>query len=126
MSEAAELAPALDAAREQLSRLCDRLRTAPESRLTRRDDRLAGRSLAEAAHDVAQWAATTQGVHAAVPALHPLASGDLLAVVGREFLDWLANSEPANLDPLNLPQILEQSQILAQWSQKVDQLRAVA
>jgi len=120
MPEAEELAPSLDAAREELSRLCDRLRTAPESRLTRRDDRLAGRSLAEAAHDVAQWAATTQGVDAAVPALHPLASGDLLAVVGREFLGWLATSEPPNSDPLNVAQTLEQ------WRQKIDQLRAVA
>ena len=123
MPDAGELAPVLDAAREQLSRLCDRLRTAPESRLTRHDDRLGGRSLAEAVYEVAQWAATMQGITAAVPTVHPLSSGDLLAVVGREFLDslatQLANSEPAGSGRDGLAQALEQ------WHQRVDQLRVV-
>jgi hypothetical protein len=125
MPEVGELTPALDGAREQLSRLCDRLRTAPESRLTRRDDRLGGRSLAEATYDVVQWAATTQGVAAPVPALHALATGDLLAVVGREFLDWLDNSTPTNSTPTNsTPTNLAPT--LEQWRQKVEELRAVA
>jgi hypothetical protein len=49
-----------------------------------------------------------------------LATGDLLAVVGREFLDWLDNSTPTNSTPTNLAPTLEQ------WRQKVEELRAVA
>jgi hypothetical protein len=40
-------------------------------------------------HRLCVWAVTQQGLDAPVPLLHPLASGDQLAVIGRELLDWV-------------------------------------
>lgn len=76
--------------RQVLSRVVERLRSLPEQRLTRADDRLPAGSLAAEAHAIAAWAATASGVADPVPVLHPLASGDQLAVIGGELLDQAA------------------------------------
>jgi hypothetical protein len=60
-----------------------------EAALTRRRDGLGGESVGEAVHRLCVWAVTRQGLDAPVPLLHPLASGDQLAVIGRELLDWV-------------------------------------
>lgn len=82
--------PHLEDELKALERLCDRLRSAPESGLVRAQDRLAGRSVADTVHLTAVWAASAQGIDHHVPRLHPLASADQLAVVGGEFLSWAA------------------------------------
>ena len=76
---------------EGLTRLADRLRAMPESRLSRSDDRLDGESLADACHAFAQWCAdsTPEAPAAPVPRLSDLASGDQVLVVGRELINAL-------------------------------------
>jgi hypothetical protein len=59
-----------------------------DTALTRPRDDLSGRSATGAVHALCAWAATEMGVHEPLPVLHPLATGDQLEVVGREFLDW--------------------------------------
>jgi hypothetical protein len=79
--------------RVALERLSDRLRTVSDTALTRPRADLDGQSVGDAVHALCAWAAGTQGIVQPVPRLHPLASGDLLQVVGRDFLDW-AGSDP--------------------------------
>ncbi|MEO8107941.1 MAG: hypothetical protein ABI720_11555 [Actinomycetes bacterium] len=97
--------------RAALDRLCDRLRSASETRLARPDRGVGGVSVAEFVHQTATWAAARQAVTSEVPRLHTLASGDQLAVVGRDFLDW-ASGEP-NREPE-----------LDEWRARVERLRA--
>ncbi len=80
-------------------------------RLTRPVERLGEASVAEAAHTLALWSVSAQGLAHRVPRLHPLASGDQLTVVGTEFLDWVGD-EPGRRDAL------------AEWRERIDQLRA--
>ena len=80
-----------------LTRLCERLRTASEPALTRGRDGLGGVSIVDAVYTLSQWAAEAMGAPASVPRLHPLASGDQLAVVGREFFDWVAAADDASV-----------------------------
>jgi hypothetical protein len=96
---------------DALNRVCDRLRSATEARLTRPDQGLGGASVAEVVHDAAVWAVERQGLPHAVPRLHPLASGDQLAVIGRDFLVWASGGPERHGD-------------LAQWRARIDQLRA--
>lgn len=98
--------------RRGLERLCDRLRSASDARLVRADDRLPAGSVAAEVHALATWAAAAQGVEHPVPRLHPLASADQLAVVGRELLDWLDAD-------------LRDGDVLQTWRRRVAQLRAV-
>lgn len=77
---------------DQLSRLVERLRSAPESKLTRADERLDGRSLADACFEFVCWCAA-ENVAKSVPVenrmphrLHPLASGDQVQVLGCELV----------------------------------------
>jgi hypothetical protein len=98
--------------REQLGRLCDRLRAMSDVALTRARDELIAESLAGAVHSLCVWAAAAQGVDAPVPRLHPLASGDQLSVIGREFLEW-AEAAP---DP----------EAIDRWRQQMARLRAAA
>ena len=108
-----------------LARLVDRLRSAPESRLTRADDRLAGASVAEACHDLASWCArvtpatsrSPTGSLPPVPTLHPLASGDQLLVLGRDLLVALAE-EAAPAD-------VESADVRAELLARIEHLRAV-
>jgi hypothetical protein len=92
---------------EPLRRLVDRLRSMPESRLARTDDRLGGESVADAAQRLAQWCALAtagvQGRRAAAPPTAPtvprigdLASGDQVAVVCGELLVALEGLDPAS------------------------------
>ena len=97
--------------RVALDRLCDRLRSATEARLVRPDQRLDGASAAETVHRAAVWAATCQGLGSEVPRLHPLASGDQLAVIGRDFLDWAAEGR-------------DRAEELIEWRDWVGLLRA--
>jgi hypothetical protein len=78
--------------RARLGRLCDRLRAMTEVALTRRRDQLGHGSVAIAVHDLCVWAARSQGIDDRVPVLHPLATGDQLCVIGREFLDSVGAS----------------------------------
>ena len=98
--------------RKALSRLCDRLRSAPETRLARAEGRLPGRSVADAVHEAAVWAASVQGIDQQVPRLHPLASADQLSVVGGDFLDWVAGADS--------PEV-----VLEEWRTQVERLRVV-
>jgi hypothetical protein len=82
-----------------------------EARLTRPVERLGGVSVAEATHTLATWSVSAQGLAHPVPRLHPLASGDQLSVVGTEFLDWVGD-EPGRRSHL------------AEWRDRIDQLRA--
>jgi hypothetical protein len=77
-----------DAFAATLDRVVDRLRTLGESRLLRHDA-ATGLSLSEQVHRVAtEWATLTHGPDAPEPPrLAPLASGDQLAVLGREVLE---------------------------------------
>lgn len=104
--------PDLEDDRKALSRLCDRLRSTSERRLTRADDRLSGGSVADAVHQAASWAAAAQGVDRQVPRLHPLASADQLSVVGSDFLDWVASGDGRGAD-------------LEEWRASVERIRAV-
>ena len=101
----------VDVSKDQaaLTRLCERLRTASEPTLIRPREGLGGASIAEAAYTLSQWAADAMGAPASVPRLHPLACGDQLAVVGREFLGWAVDND----DPL----------VLEGWQGRVRQLR---
>ena len=96
--------------REALSRLCHRLRSAPETRLVRAEDRLAGSSVADAVHQAAVWAASAQGISDLVPRLHPLASADQLGVVGGDLLDWVAAADGREA-------------VLEQWRALIERLR---
>lgn len=49
-----------------------------------------GLSIADAVHELCRWAVAEQGSAYPVPRLHPLASGDQLAVIGAGLLDWAA------------------------------------
>jgi hypothetical protein len=104
--------PDLQEDRRVLERVCDRLRSASDARLTRPDDRLPAGSVAAEVHALAVWAAAAQGIGAAVPRLHPLASADQLAVVGRDLLDWL-DADQGDRD------------VLQSWRRRMDRLRAV-
>ena len=95
-----------------LDRVCDRLRSASDTRLSRPDDRLPAGSVSAEVHALAEWAAAAQGVGDPVPRLHPLASADQLAVVGRDLLDWLDSDQG---DPA----------VLEAWRCRVQQLRDV-
>jgi hypothetical protein len=88
----------VSADREVLDRVVDRLRSMADTRLTRPDDALSAGSIAAECHALAAWAAAASGTPDPVPRLHPLASGDQLAVVGREFLVRAARGE-APLEP---------------------------
>lgn len=92
-----------------LTRLCERLRTASEPTLLRSRDGLGGAPIADAVYTLSQWAADAMGAPGPVPRLHLLASGDQLAVVGREFLDWAA----ANQDIA----------VIEEWRSRVQPLR---
>jgi hypothetical protein len=94
-----------------LTRLCERLRTASEPTLLRARDGLGGAPIAEAVYALSQWAADAMGAPGPVPRLHLLASGDQLAVVGRELLDWAA----ANQDIA----------VIEEWRSRVQPLRDV-
>jgi len=109
-----------------LVRLVDRLRSAPESRLTRADDRLAGASIADACHELASWCATVTplatsgsltGRLPAVPTLHPLASGDQLMVLGRDLLGALADE--------GAPDNVESADVRVELLARIERLRAV-
>ena len=76
-----------------LARLSDRLRSMAEPALTRPREALGERSVSTAVHDLCSWAAAAQGFETPVPVLNPLASGDQLTVIGREFLAW-ASTQP--------------------------------
>lgn len=88
----------VSADREVLERVVDRLRSMSEARLTRADDGLSSGSVAAECHALAAWAAAASGTPEPVPRLHPLASGDQLAVVGREFLERVEQGK-APLEP---------------------------
>jgi hypothetical protein len=80
----------VSADREVLDRVVDRLRSMAETRLTRHDEALSAGSIAAECHALAVWAAAVSGSPDPVPRLHPLASGDQLAVIGRELLERAA------------------------------------
>ncbi|HEX5017862.1 MAG TPA: hypothetical protein VFX15_09800 [Actinomycetes bacterium] len=100
----------IDADRERLGRLCDRLRSMAEPALTRPREQLEGQSVATAVHELCTWAAAAMGVAGPVPVLHPFATGDQLTVIGREFLDWCAASDD--------------EAVLRNWRAWIDRLRA--
>jgi hypothetical protein len=106
--------PDLQEDRKALNRLCDRLRSAPETRLVRVEDRLSGASVADAVHGAAAWAASAQGISDQVPRLHPLASGDQLRVVGSDLLDWVAGTPTDGTED-----------VLAEWRALIERLRVV-
>jgi hypothetical protein len=97
--------------RRVLERVCDRLRSASDTRLARLDDRLPAGSVAAEAHALAVWAAAAQGIEHRVPRLHPLASADQLAVVGQDLLDWLDSGQGG-------------PPVLNAWRERVQQLKA--
>lgn len=75
---------------DQAERLVDQLRSLPLSRLERRSD--SGGSLAQSAHALAQrladLAADLEGrPRREIPELHPLASGDIVAVTVHDLVD---------------------------------------
>jgi hypothetical protein len=104
--------PDLEDDRKALDRLCGRLRTTPETRLVRADDRLSGGSVADAVHEAAAWAASAQGIGHQVPRLHPFASADQLSVVGGDFLDWVSSAD-------------DREAVLEEWHRLVERLRRV-
>ncbi len=118
--------PALTIIEDALVRLVDRLRSAPESRLTRADERLGGASIAEACYNLASWCAratpgtashSPHGQLPAVPKLNPLASGDQLLVLGRDLLAALAAEDaPTDETPAG---------VRAQLLDRIEHLRAV-
>jgi hypothetical protein len=81
--------------------------------LVRADDRLAGRSIAEAVHQAAAWAAAAQGIEQRVPRLHPLACADQLSVVGGDFLDWASSGDDRQVS-------------LREWRTLVERIHEVA
>jgi hypothetical protein len=88
----------VSADRAVLDRMVDRLRSMAETRLTRPDSDLPAGSVAAECHALSVWAARGSGSLVPVPRLHPLASGDQLAVIGRELLD-AAERGDARLEP---------------------------
>jgi len=98
---------------DQLTRLADRLRTLPESRLTRSEDRLDGESLATTCHAFAQWCADMARPGLVVPRLSDLASGDQVLVLGRDLL-------------ARLPELSARDQVTAELRTRLAALRAVA
>ncbi len=96
---------------EILDRVSERLRSLSEGALTRAREGLDGTSIAVAVHQICARAAARQSAPASVPVLHPLASGDQLAVVGREFLAWIVASSDADA--------------LERWRSDIGRLRAV-
>ena len=116
--------------------LADRLRSMPQSRLARVDDRLGGQTLSAASHELAQWCAGAaagvgrQGEAAGlkvpvVPRLSDLACGDQVQVLGRELIAVLATVDGAT------PVWLEGSwgtaaEVGAEFAERVDVLRASA
>ena len=118
-----------------LSRLVDRLRSLPEPRLTRLDDRLGGRSIATASHEFAQWcgeaaAGAASGEVAAapevptVPRLAELATGDQVQVLGQELIAVLTTMDPAApvwLGGTRLPA----SQVSTELRERIEFLRSV-
>ena len=94
-----------------LTRLCERLRTASEPSIVRPREALEGASIADAAYRLSQWAAAAMGVPEPMPRLHPLASGDQLAVVGRELLRWAEANDEAS--------------VIEEWRRRVSPLREV-
>ena len=94
-----------------LTRLCERLRTASEPSIVRPREALNGASIADAAYRLSQWAAGAMGVPEPVPRLHPLASGDQLAVVGRELLGWA--------------EVNDEASVIEEWRRRVSPLREV-
>lgn len=96
----------------QLERVCDRLRSAPESRLVRADATLTGGSLAGAVHALAEWAAAVAGESAEpVPRLNPLASGDQLAVLGGDLLRQLDRGAVDDADAVR-----------SEWRRRLDEV----
>ncbi len=84
--------PTVDDFATTLDRVVDRLRTLGESRLLRHDG-ATGLSLSEQVHRlVVEWAHLVAGPEVPEPPrLAPLASGDQLAVLGRDVLEaWRA------------------------------------
>lgn len=84
--------PTVDDFAVTLDRVVDRLRTLGESRLLRHDT-ATGLSLSEQVHRlVVEWVHVVDGPQVPEPPrLAPLASGDQLAVLGREVLEaWRA------------------------------------
>ena len=67
--------------------------------------------MAGVVHETAGWAALRQGLSREVPHLHPLASGDQLAVIGRDFLELGDRESRTRGD-------------LARWRERVERLRA--
>ena len=78
----------------------------------RAEGRLSGRSVADAVHEAAVWAASAQGIDQQVPRLHPLASADQLSVVGGDFLDWVAGADGSEV-------------VLQEWRTRIERLRVV-
>jgi hypothetical protein len=81
--------------RDALRRVCERLRSLPESRLirVRPDSDGSNESIATEVHRLCCWAAAAQGLPYPVPRLNPLASGDQLAVIGAGLIDWVSADE---------------------------------
>lgn len=99
--------------RQRLARVCERLRGASESSLVRPRDSLGGASAAAFVHELSTVAAQAMKAPTSVPLLHPLASADQLAVLGRELLDAVAGgAEPGALEAG-----------LEQWRQGIELLR---
>lgn len=86
-----------------------------ESVLTRPHQELNGLGISSAVRELCAWAAAAQAVEAPVPALHPLASGDQLAVIGRDFLAWVEASTDNG----------HQTGALDEWRAGIGRLRSV-
>jgi len=119
-----------------ISRLGDRLRSLPASRLSRVDDRLAGQSIAAASHAFAQWcawAAAGIGQRQAdtgpevpgLPRLDDLASGDQVQLLGRELIVVLATVEPSTQVWLAGSRVSAE-RVSDELRERVDGLRSIA
>lgn len=99
-----------------LQRVCDQLRSMPESRLVRVPAHPTGApgSVAAEVHALCCWAVSAQGLPYAVPVLHPLASGDQLAVIGGGVLDWAVDEASGHADS-----------VLEEWRSRMRGLRAL-
>ena len=82
-----------------------------EGALTRPRAELGGASVAQGVHALCAWAAAASGESAQVPVLHPLATGDQLTVIGREFLMW-AEAASAEVEAA-----------LGHWRAELDRIR---
>jgi hypothetical protein len=107
--------------RQQLERVCDRLRGLSEAALVRNRQTLDGASAAGFVHEVCSQAAQAVSAPAAVPLVHPLASADQLAVVGRELLDAVASAADAGAGSAVLDVGLAAG--LEQWREGIERLR---